>query len=114
MSRGKASGYTLKSSDVSIIHGMVARGDRDHDIAAWFGVNQGRIAEAKEGKYGPGQPAGGSVLPPRGLPELKADAYAGLWTKRWAYSPQKKRLGLLRRSQCLRKHNPNTTQMKPS
>ena len=51
--RGKASGYTLKASDAPIIFGMVARGDRDHDIAAWFGVNQGRIAEVKDGtKFG--------------------------------------------------------------
>ena len=46
MSRGKASGITLTNKDASIALGMVARGDREHDIAAWFGVNQGRIAEA--------------------------------------------------------------------
>jgi hypothetical protein len=71
MARGKASGYTLKNSDVPIIMGMEARGDRDHDIAAWFGVNQGRIAEAKEGKYGPGQPAPQNTLPPKGPPGVK-------------------------------------------
>ncbi len=52
MSRGKASGYRLDREDVAIVLGMQARGDRDHDIAAWFGVNQGRVAEAKEGKFG--------------------------------------------------------------
>jgi hypothetical protein len=32
---------------------MLARGDRQHDIAAWFGVNGGRIAEiATEAKFG--------------------------------------------------------------
>ena len=34
MSRGKASGYILKRADAPIIMGMIARGDRDHDIAA--------------------------------------------------------------------------------
>lgn len=28
---------------------MIARGDRQHDIAAWFGVNGGRIAEVATG-----------------------------------------------------------------
>jgi len=50
---------------------MQRRGDRDHDIAAWFGVNQGRIAEAKEGKFGPGQPAPRDTLPPSGPPGIK-------------------------------------------
>lgn len=50
---------------------MQNRGDRDHDIAAWFGVNQGRIAEAKEGKFGPGQPAPSHSLPPSGPPGMK-------------------------------------------
>jgi hypothetical protein len=50
---------------------MQNRGDRDHDIAAWFGVNQGRVAEAKEGKYGPGKPAPKEVLPPKGAPGIK-------------------------------------------
>jgi hypothetical protein len=32
---------------------MLARGDRHHDIAAWFGVNQARIAEVKGGELYP-------------------------------------------------------------
>lgn len=71
MAKGKASGYTLKQADVPTILGMSNRGDRDHDIAAWFGVNQGRIAEAKEGKYGTGQPAPANQLPPKGAPGIK-------------------------------------------
>jgi hypothetical protein len=71
MSRGKASGYVLHNADVPIILGMQKRGDRDHDIAAWFGVNQGRIAEAKEGNFGPGQPAPSHTLPPSGPPGIK-------------------------------------------
>jgi len=45
MARAAASGRRLTPADASIIKGMIARGDRHHDIAAWFGVNQGRIAE---------------------------------------------------------------------
>jgi hypothetical protein len=62
--RGKASGYTLKASDAPIIFGMVARSDRDHDIAAWFGVNQGRFVEVKEKKQ-----IGNSYLLARPRPE---------------------------------------------
>lgn len=52
MSRGKASGYTLTRTDAKIVLGMQAREDREHDIAAWFGVNQARVAEVKGGKFG--------------------------------------------------------------
>lgn len=71
MSRGNASGFTVNRGDVPIILGMQARGDRDHDIAAWFGVNQGRIAEAKDGKFGQGQPVPAHTLPPKGAPGIK-------------------------------------------
>jgi hypothetical protein len=70
--KGKASGYTLVASDAPIILGMVARDDRDHDIAAWFGVNQGRIAEVKDGsKFGTPAAAHTSTLPPSGPPGIK-------------------------------------------
>jgi hypothetical protein len=52
MAKGKSSGISLTNHDASIALGMEARGDRDHDIAAWFGVNQGRIAEVKQGSHG--------------------------------------------------------------
>lgn len=39
MGKANASGHSLTNKDASIILGMVARGDREHDIAAWFGVN---------------------------------------------------------------------------
>ena len=45
MSRASTSGISLSKSDAAIIKGMLYRGDRQHDIAAWFGVNGGRIAE---------------------------------------------------------------------
>jgi len=47
--RADASGRTLTASDAALIRGMIRRGDRHHDIAAFFGVNQGRIAEIKDG-----------------------------------------------------------------
>lgn len=71
MTRGKPSGISLGKSDVRIVLGMDARGDRNHDIAAWFGVNQGRIAEAKNGEYGSLEAAPVTELPPQGPPGLK-------------------------------------------
>ena len=47
--RAEASGITLSAHDASLIKGMLARGDRQHDIAAWFGVNGGRVAEVATG-----------------------------------------------------------------
>jgi hypothetical protein len=60
----------LSNKDASIVLGMVARGDREHDIAAWFGVNQGRIAEVKDGSHGAIQAASDN-LPPKGPPGPK-------------------------------------------
>jgi hypothetical protein len=71
MSRGKASGISLTNRDATIVLGMAIRGDRDHDIAAWFGVNQGRIAEVKSGSHGPLTAAAAHELPPKGPPGLK-------------------------------------------
>ena len=71
MSRGNASGIRLRKDDIPIVLGMQKRGDRDHDIAAWFGVNQGRVAEAKDGRYDHVTPASSPDLPPKGPPGLK-------------------------------------------
>ena len=67
----KASGHSLNTNDIPIDLGMAARGDRNHDIAAWFGVNQGRIAESKDGKYGSPAVASSHQLPPSGPPGIK-------------------------------------------
>ncbi len=48
-SRAKNSGVRLTDYDAALVKGMLARGDRQHDIAAWFGVNGGRIAEVASG-----------------------------------------------------------------
>jgi hypothetical protein len=71
MTKGKMSGHSLTNADVALVLGMVLRGDRDHDIAAWFGVHQGRIAEAKDGSHGSISAASGSDLPPKGPPGVK-------------------------------------------
>jgi hypothetical protein len=65
--RAEPSGLALTKQDAALIRGMIARGDRHHDIAAFFGVNQGRIAEVREGSRFPGIcPADADDLPPKG------------------------------------------------
>jgi hypothetical protein len=66
------SGISVSAGDLPIIFGMINRGDRRHDIAAWFGLNQGRIKEAEDGKYGTAEPAPVSQLPPSGSPGPRA------------------------------------------
>lgn len=51
--RAEPSGISLNSVDAAIVKGMLSRGDRQHDIAAWFGVNGGRVADIKTGKTFP-------------------------------------------------------------
>jgi len=48
--RAQPSGICLSVSDAALAKGMLARGDRQHDVAAWFGVNSGRIAEIATGQ----------------------------------------------------------------
>jgi len=45
MPRAAISGIKLTREDAALIKGMLYRGDRQHDIASWFGVNGGRVAE---------------------------------------------------------------------
>lgn len=71
MVRASRSGYTLSKDDVRLVLSMEARGDRSHDVAAWFGVNQGRVAEAKNGEYGTVEAAPVHELPPAGPPGIK-------------------------------------------
>ncbi|MGH6763019.1 MAG: hypothetical protein ACRECW_15705 [Phyllobacterium sp.] len=66
-SRARPSGLTINERDVALIRGMIERGDRHHDIAAFFGLNQGRIAEVKDGTRFPEvPPASPDELPPKG------------------------------------------------
>ena len=47
------SGVKLTFSDACIMLGMVKRGDRKHDICAFFGVNTGRIYDIIDKKMFP-------------------------------------------------------------
>jgi hypothetical protein len=47
--RTQSTGNTLSYRDTQIVKGMLLRGDRQHDIAAFFGINAGRIAEVATG-----------------------------------------------------------------
>jgi hypothetical protein len=65
--RAPSSGLFLTEDDAAIVKGMLARGDRRHDIAAWFGVNGGRIGEIASGqKFRRVEPAASQLLPPPG------------------------------------------------
>lgn len=65
-SRAYSSGVRLNEQDAAVVKGMLNRGDRQHDIAAWFCVNGGRIAEIATGyKFG-WVKAASTNLPPAG------------------------------------------------
>lgn len=65
--RARASGISLSESDAAIVKGMLVRGDRQHDIAAWFGVNGGRVGEIATGyRFTKVAPADRDELPPPG------------------------------------------------
>lgn len=63
----------LTRKDASIIMGMLARGDKNQDIAAWFGENPARIVEVQNGQaFGAVAAADAATLPPRGAVGPKA------------------------------------------
>jgi hypothetical protein len=65
--RACSSGISLSKVDAAIVKGMLMRGDRQHDIAAWFGVNGGRIGEiATLYRFAKVEPAASDELPPAG------------------------------------------------
>ena len=65
--RAEPSGIHLTTTDAAQVKGMLHRGDRKHDIAAWFGVNPGRIAEVASGeRFYSVQAAPLTDLPPPG------------------------------------------------
>jgi hypothetical protein len=72
MARARQSGIVVTVADVPLILAMVHRGDRRHDIGAWFGLNQGRIKEVEDGDYGNPPPAPANQLPPAGSPGPRA------------------------------------------
>jgi len=68
MTKAEPSGSRISFRDTEVVKATLARGDRQHDIAAYFGVNGGRIAEIAvgEGDYPSAQPAKEDRLPPPG------------------------------------------------
>ncbi|GKY88134.1 hypothetical protein [Sinisalibacter aestuarii] len=75
------SGIRLDEKDAAIVKGMLVRGDRQHDIAAWFGVNGGRIGEiSTSAKFAEVKPADLVDLPPQG-PYLSGRQSAELLAK---------------------------------
>jgi len=68
MAKAESSGNRLSHRDTRFVKGMLARGDRQHDIAAYFGVNAGRIAEVatNDCNYPNAEPIPDAELPPAG------------------------------------------------
>jgi hypothetical protein len=66
MARAEPAGIQLTAKDAGVIKGMIKRGDRLQDIAAWFGVNQARISEIKDRKKFGSVEATVEGLPPAG------------------------------------------------
>jgi hypothetical protein len=55
----------LTANDAALVKGMIARGDLQSDIAAYFRTNSGRISEINTGqKFREIPPAPHSALPP--------------------------------------------------
>jgi hypothetical protein len=52
------------TNDIATVKGMLVRGDKQHDIAAYFKCNSGRIAEIATGKVGNGIKAAPSAALP--------------------------------------------------
>lgn len=54
MSKKRRTGSRIPTFDEAVeIHRRLSRGEYQHDIAAHFGLNQGRISEVKTGKRHP-------------------------------------------------------------
>ena len=63
----------LTEAEAALIKGMLRRGDRQQDIAAWFRCNSGRIAEINKGWRHPKvKAAPAALLPPPGPYHLAA------------------------------------------
>jgi hypothetical protein len=68
---------TFTNKEAQVVLGMANRGDNKHDIAAWFGVNQARIAEVEQGSHGSLAPAAPADLYPKGAPGPKGIVLRG-------------------------------------
>jgi hypothetical protein len=72
---------SLTTKDAGVILGMVARGDKKHDIASWFGENPARVQEVIAGEYGTASAAPADQLLPKGSPGIKARRMKGAVTR---------------------------------
>src|SRR5689334_6063201 len=79
MARAPASGIRMSRKDAGVAKGMLRRGDRQHDIAAWFGVNGGRIAAIATGEKFHDVEAVIDNLPPQGPYLAGRDAHAAMF-----------------------------------
>ncbi len=99
--RAKTSGVRLTEYEAALVKGMLARGDRQHDIAAWFGVNGGRIAEIATGStFGWVQVVDEDLPPPGPYPTGKqaAEAQAALDQALSALALAKTKIGAVMRA----------------
>jgi len=65
--RGRPKSPRLTEDEAATIKGMLRRGDRQQDIAAYYNVNSGRIAEISTGaKFADVLEASSYLLPPPG------------------------------------------------
>jgi hypothetical protein len=78
-SRAEPSGIRLTDKDAALVKGMLARGDRQHDVAAWFGVNGGRVADVANGKTHQSVKAASQDLPPKGPYLSSREAYGAIY-----------------------------------
>jgi len=65
----------LDDHEISIIKGMLKRGDRQSDIAAYFGCNGGRVAEINRGQRGADVRTATEGLPRPGPYHVSVRAY---------------------------------------
>ena len=72
---------SITNNDARIVLGMILRGDKQHDIAAWFGENQARIVEIEKGSHGALSAAPSNELPPKGAPGPKGRRLRG-WVRK--------------------------------
>ncbi|WP_375599857.1 hypothetical protein [Devosia sp. Naph2] len=72
---------SLTTKDAAVVLGMVARGDKKHDIASWFGENPARVQEVIAGDYGNLSAAPADQLLPKGSPGIKARRMKGAVTR---------------------------------
>ncbi len=76
--RASRSEISLTNEEAAVVKGMLNRGDRQHDIAAWFGVNGGRISEIATGKTFRNTEPKSDNLPPSGPYLAGRDAEAAM------------------------------------